>query len=59
MTKSAFHTPSRENERTELSARDARQGEIVLRKPWQRIVFFGGLIGMVALVLVGAFLAAA
>ena len=28
-----------------LSAEEARQGEIILRKPWQRVVFVSGLIG--------------
>lgn len=30
----------------------ARQGEIILRAPWQRMVFFGGLAGMLLLLLV-------
>ena len=30
----------------------ARQGEIVLRKPWMRAVFIGGLVGAFALGLV-------
>ncbi|HEX3755590.1 MAG TPA: hypothetical protein VHV26_10995 [Rhizomicrobium sp.] len=29
-----------------------RGGEIVLRRPWQRIVFLGGLFGSVALLAV-------
>lgn len=32
----------------------ARQGEIILKTRWQRIVFFGGLVGFVVLVLVVA-----
>jgi hypothetical protein len=32
-----------------LSAEDARQGENVLRKPWERAVFLAGLIGAVLL----------
>jgi hypothetical protein len=32
-------------------AHKARGAEIVLRKPWQRMVFFGGLAGAVALAL--------
>lgn len=40
--------------RVELSAGEARQGTIILRKPWQLIVFFGGLI---AVALIGAVLA--
>lgn len=31
------------------SADKARQGEIVLKKPWMRTVFVGGLIGAFAL----------
>ena len=30
----------------------ARQGDIVLRKPWMRVVFIAGLVGCVILVLV-------
>lgn len=29
------------------STEDVRQGEIILRKRWQRIAFIAGLIGMV------------
>ena len=37
-------------------AEKARQGEIILRRPWQRIVFIAGLIGMAVLgALIGAF----
>lgn len=35
-----------------LSAEEARQGEIILRKPWQRVVFVAGLIGCVLVPLV-------
>ncbi|WP_300572607.1 hypothetical protein [Phenylobacterium sp.] len=34
------------------SAQDVRQGQVILRKRWQRIVFFGGLVGLVLLPLV-------
>jgi hypothetical protein len=34
----------------------ARGAEIELRRPWQRIVFIGGLIGIVVLLLVLALL---
>ena len=34
------------------SARDARQGDIVLRKPWERGVFVAGLVGAIVLALV-------
>jgi hypothetical protein len=30
----------------------ARQGDIVLRKPWMRVVFIAGLVGCVLLVLI-------
>jgi hypothetical protein len=31
------------------SAEKARQGEIVLKRPWMRAVFVGGLVGAFAL----------
>jgi hypothetical protein len=41
------------------SAQQVRQGDIVLRKPWQRGVFIAGLVGglvlALALVLIGAY----
>ena len=40
-----------------ISAEDARQGETVLRKPWERAVFLAGLIGAILLGLVLAFAA--
>lgn len=30
-------------------ATDVRQGEIVLRTPWRRAIFIGGLVGIVLL----------
>lgn len=30
-------------------AEKARQGEIVLRRPWQRILFIAGLVGLAVL----------
>lgn len=39
-----------------ISDQDARQGEIILRKRWQRIVFIAGLVGMVAIVVIAHFL---
>lgn len=39
-----------------LSAQDARQGEIILKRPWQRLVFFGGFAGAVLLLLVALLL---
>jgi hypothetical protein len=35
-------------------AEKARQGTIILRKPWQKITFFAGLGGFVLLVLLMA-----
>jgi hypothetical protein len=34
------------------SGRDVRQGDVVLRKPWERAVFVAGLVGAVVLALV-------
>ena len=34
------------------SSRDVRQGDVVLRKPWERVVFAAGLIGAIVLALV-------
>jgi hypothetical protein len=39
-------------------AERARQGEIILRKPWQRWVFIAGLAGAVILALVARILGA-
>ena len=36
---------------TEYDAEKARQGEIILKRPWQRAVFLAGLFGCVALLL--------
>ena len=38
-------------------AEKARQGEIILRKPWQRIVFIVGLLAPLALLFIGSLLA--
>ncbi len=46
------------NERPEgitLSGEEARQGEIILRKPWQRAVFIAGLAGGAILALIAIF----
>lgn len=45
------------NEPIVLSAEKARQGEIVLRKRWQRVVFIAGLAGMVVLAVAVRFFA--
>lgn len=47
--KEAFMPPR--NEPPAHSAQDVRQGEIILRRRWQRIVFIAGLVGIVLLVL--------
>lgn len=39
-----------------LSAQDARQGEIILRRRWQRIVFIAGLGGVVVVLVIAHFL---
>ena len=33
------------------SAQDVRQGEIILKRPWQRAVFIAGLVGAVLMAL--------
>jgi hypothetical protein len=38
-----------------ISADDARGGEIILRKKWERIVFIAGLAGAIILGLVVSF----
>ncbi len=40
-----------------LSGEDARQGEIILRKRWQRIVFIAGLVGIAVVLVIAHFLA--
>jgi hypothetical protein len=39
------------------SAQKVRQGDIVLRRRWQRVVFIAGLAGMAVFVLVTTWLA--
>jgi len=44
------HRPDHEPEQRQgHAARDVRQGEIILRTRRRRIIFFGGLIGIVLL----------
>jgi len=50
--KFTVQTNDRSTGRTVSPAEKARQGEIVLRHRWQRIVFIGGLAGCVLLVLI-------
>lgn len=40
-----------------ISAEDARGGEIILRKRWERIVFMAGLVGALVLGLILCFAA--
>jgi len=44
--------PDKPEEPFHYPADKARQGEIILRKRWQRIVFIAGLAGFVVLALV-------
>ncbi|GAC1044739.1 hypothetical protein thsrh120_47430 [Rhizobium sp. No.120] len=46
---------SHKQEPRTFSAEDARQGEIILRRRWQRLVFIGGLAAMVLLILLVRF----
>ncbi len=48
--------PEDPDEGPTYSAERVRQGRIVLRAPWQRWVFFGGLIAIVILALLYRFL---
>jgi hypothetical protein len=47
--------PSRKDLLSRYPAQKARQGEIVLKRPWQRVVFIAGLAGCVVLVLIAFF----
>jgi small basic protein len=49
--------PDAGEKRVVISAEKARQGEIVLRKRWQRGVFIAGLVGAVVLAIVLRFAA--
>lgn len=40
-----------------FSGQDARQGEIVFKRRWQRWIFVGGLAAIVVLLLLSQFLA--
>jgi hypothetical protein len=48
--------PRPQDTQTDYPARKARGAVIILKRPWQRIVFFGGLAGCVLLVFVAALL---
>ena len=49
---SGLAVPDKPEEPFHYPAEKARQGEIILRKRWQRIVFIAGLVGFVVLALV-------
>jgi len=49
----------RTDERPTYSAEDARGGEIILRRRWQRAVFIAGLVGAVILAFALAIVAGA
>jgi hypothetical protein len=42
--------PEKQNARI-YPGEEVRQGEIILRKPWMRVVFIAGLVGCVLLAL--------
>lgn len=44
-----------EQKRTEISGREARQGEIILRTPLRKAIFIAGLVGFVLLAAFMAF----
>lgn len=46
---------SQKQEPRTFSVEDARQGEIILRRRWQRLVFVGGLAAMVLVILLVRF----
>lgn len=50
------HRPSRSEREAARRADKVRQGEIVLRRPWQRWVFVGGLVVLGLLVVVAPLL---
>lgn len=39
------------SDRQEFSGRNTRQGEIILRRRWQRVVFIAGLAGIALVVI--------
>ena len=47
-------TDPRSTRKHDISAEDARQGEIILRRRWQRIVFIAGLASFVLFILFGS-----
>lgn len=52
---SEHHSPAQQRHRT-YAAEKARQGEIILKEPWQRAIFITGLAGFFLLALLLAFL---
>jgi hypothetical protein len=49
------HFPKRDQTARTLSAQDARQGQIILQRPWQRVLFIIGLAGGALLALILTF----
>jgi hypothetical protein len=49
-------TPRPQDRQKDYPARKARGAVIILKRPWQRIVFFGGLAGCVLLAFIAALL---
>lgn len=47
--------PPPAEEHRDIPAEDARGGEIILRKPWQRTLFIAGLAGAMILLLLSVF----
>lgn len=45
-------TPPRDPERRTYSGQDARGGEIILKSRKRRMIFIGGLVGIVLLVVI-------
>ncbi|WP_162943990.1 MULTISPECIES: hypothetical protein [unclassified Rhizobium] len=46
---------SKKDEPRTFAAEDVRQGEIILKRRWQRVIFIGGLAAMVLIILLVRF----
>jgi hypothetical protein len=44
-------TDPKKTEPPTFAAQDVRQGEIILKRRWQRVVFIGGLVAVVLVIL--------
>ena len=42
--------------RKQITAEEARQGEIILKTRTQRVIFLAGLVGAILLAIIGSFL---